>query len=107
MIPVPALVRENSLLLVGLFGFLTGLQFLSFGVGFTDIDLFVLSLLKGSYQDIGMNQLVAAIFIAVGSNNFLKAIYAVTLGGWQACRHAMTILLVLGGLTLGYGLVAF
>lgn len=85
----------------------TGLQLLSFGVGFTDIDPFVLSLLKGSYQGIGMNQLAAAIFIAVGSNNFLKAIYAVSLGGWQACRHAMTILLVLGGLTLGYGLVVF
>lgn len=54
-----------------------------------------------------MNQLVAAIFIAVGSNNFLKAIYAVTLGGWQACRHAMVLLLGMGGLTLGYGLVAF
>jgi len=84
----------------------TGLQLLSFGVGFTDIDPFVLSLLKGGYQGIGMEQLVAAIFIAVGSNNFLKAIYAVTLGGWGECRSAMVVLLILGGLTLVYGLAA-
>jgi uncharacterized membrane protein (DUF4010 family) len=85
----------------------TGLQLLSFGVGFTDIDPFVLSLLKGGYQGIGMDQLASAIFIAVGSNNFLKAFYAATLGGWRRCRNAVIALLVLGGLTLGYGLAAF
>jgi len=85
----------------------TGLQLLSFGVGFTDIDPFVLSLLKGGYQGVGMAQLASAIFIAVGSNNFLKSIYAVSLGGWSRCRNAATILFVMGALTLGYGVLAF
>jgi len=84
-----------------------GLQLLSFGVGFTDIDPFVLSLLKGAYHGIGTDQLVAAIFIAVSSNNVLKALYAVGLGGWHNCRTAVVILLVLAGVTLSYGLLAF
>jgi uncharacterized membrane protein (DUF4010 family) len=85
----------------------TGLQLLSFGVGFTDIDPFVLSLLKGGYQGVSMDQLASAIFIAVGSNNFLKAIYAATLGGWHRCRNAVIALSILGAATLGYGLAAF
>ena len=84
----------------------TGLQLLSFVVGFTDIDPFVLSLLKGSYQGIGVDQLAAAIFMASGSNNFLKAVYALALGGWAACREAIVILVVMGMLTVGYGLTA-
>ncbi len=81
-----------------------GLQALSFVVGFTDIDPFVLSLLNGHYRAAGMHSLAGALFIAAGSNNFLKAIYAVTIGGWRVQRTAFLGLVLLGVLTMGYGL---
>lgn len=82
-----------------------GLQVLSFMVGFTDIDPFVLSLLKGSYPTAGLNELAAAIVIASGSNNFLKALYAAVIGGWRLNRTAVIGLSVLGTMTIGYGLL--
>ncbi len=81
-----------------------GLQILSFIVGFTDIDPFVLSLLKGEYRTTGLNELSAAIVIAAGSNNFLKAFYAVIIGGWREQRFAALVLVILGLMTSGYGL---
>ncbi|HFE31800.1 MAG TPA: DUF4010 domain-containing protein [Gammaproteobacteria bacterium] len=82
----------------------SGLQVLSFVVGFTDIDPFVLSLLKGEYPSTTLQELAAAIVIAAGSNNFLKAVYAAVIGGWHRQRLAIVSLLVLGVLTLSYGL---
>ncbi|ODV12496.1 MAG: hypothetical protein ABT20_03725 [Rubrivivax sp. SCN 70-15] len=55
-----------------------GLHVLSFLVGFSDIDPFVLSLLAGHYQ-VGDAAIIAAILIASGSNNLLKAGYAMLL----------------------------
>jgi len=81
-----------------------GLQVLSFVVGFTDIDPFVLSLLKGEYQAASLQQLAAAMVIAAGSNNFLKALYAAVIGGWCQQRLALIGLILMGLLTLGYGL---
>jgi uncharacterized membrane protein (DUF4010 family) len=56
-----------------------GLQILSFVVGLTDIDPFILSLLGGTFH-ISETQLIAAVITASGSNNLIKAIYAVVLG---------------------------
>jgi len=56
-----------------------GLQVLSFVVGLTDIDPFILSLLGGTYH-ISEAQIITAIVTATGSNNLLKAIYAMVLG---------------------------
>ena len=65
----------------------TGLRALSFAVGFTDIDPFVLSILTGKYSVVS-SALVSAVMIAAGSNNILKALYALWFGGlkegWQA-----------------------
>ncbi len=80
----------------------TGLQVLSFIVGFTDIDPFVLSLLEGHFPTASLNQLAIAIVIAAGSNNFLKALYAVLVSNWRQARHAVLGLLVLGALNLLY-----
>ncbi|AOV17153.1 hypothetical protein BJI67_08845 [Acidihalobacter aeolianus] len=55
-----------------------GLHVLSFAVGFTDIDPFILSLLAGRFH-VGEAGLAAAVIIASGSNNLLKGIYALTL----------------------------
>jgi uncharacterized membrane protein (DUF4010 family) len=56
-----------------------GLQVLSFVVGLTDIDPFILSLLGGTYH-ISEAQIITAIVTATGSNNLVKAVYALVLG---------------------------
>ncbi|VAW77496.1 hypothetical protein MNBD_GAMMA13-22 [hydrothermal vent metagenome] len=81
-----------------------GLALLSFGVGFTDIDPFVLSILSGHYEAINLQQLAGAIVIAAGSNNLLKGIYAVSLGGQKNSGKVSILLIALGILTIGYGL---
>ncbi len=82
-----------------------GLQVLSFAMGFTDIDPFVLSLLKGDYPGVAVQVLASAIIVAAGSNNFLKALYAVLAGGWRDNRLAALGLLLLGAGTLAYGVL--
>jgi hypothetical protein len=47
-------------------------------VGFTDIDPFILSLLGGKFT-VSDSAIVSAIILASGSNNLLKAAYAVSL----------------------------
>jgi len=81
-----------------------GLNILSFGVGFTDIDPFVLSILSGHYAVATSHQLVSAIVIAAGSNNLLKALYALTLGGRRSSGRIALLLLILGLLTVAWGI---
>ncbi len=52
-----------------------GLEILSFIIGFTDIDPFILSLLTGKFT-ITISLIAKLIFIATASNNFLKAGYS-------------------------------
>lgn len=52
-----------------------GLKTLSLVVGFTDIDPFILSLFGGHFP-LAPSVVVAAVIIATGSNNLLKAVYA-------------------------------
>ena len=52
---------------------------LSFIVGLTDIDPFILSLLGGTYPITDI-QLIDAMIIAAGSNNVMKALYTIILG---------------------------
>ena len=52
-----------------------GLEILSFIIGFTDIDPFILSLLTGKFS-ITLSLIAKLIFIATASNNFLKAFYS-------------------------------
>ncbi|BAF70040.1 MgtC/SapB family protein [Nitratiruptor sp. SB155-2] len=75
-----------------------GLQFLSFIIGFTDIDPFVLSLLTGKYT-ITTEHISTAILIASGSNDFLKAIYALVFGKNRP-KIAAIWLFILGILTI-------
>ncbi len=79
-----------------------GLQLLSFFVGFTDIDPFVLSLLTGKYT-VENSHLVSAIMIAAGSNNILKSIYALWFGGFKGGRHAAFWVALMGVVTIGLG----
>lgn len=80
----------------------TGVRYLSALVGFTDIDPFVLSILNGQYE--AQNNVIAgAILIAAGSNNLLKAIYAMVLGEPKAGRYSAFWLVLLGLISIAIG----
>ncbi|WP_243220779.1 DUF4010 domain-containing protein [Methylobacter sp. S3L5C] len=55
-----------------------GLKYMAIIVGFTDIDPFILSLLSGKFI-VSDSALVSAVILASGSNNLLKATYAIAL----------------------------
>ena len=78
-----------------------GLEILSFIVGFTDIDPFILSLLTGKYS-VTVVEIVAAIMIAAGSNNLLKAIYAIWFGGIRRTWRSAVTIALLGVATIGW-----
>jgi len=80
-----------------------GLHTLSLIVGFTDIDPFVLSLLTGKYM-VTAPQVTAAVMIAAGSNNLLKAIYALWFGGLRTSWRAALWIAILGVVTIGWAL---
>jgi uncharacterized membrane protein (DUF4010 family) len=83
-----------------------GLNILSFIVGFTDIDPFVLSILS-SKLNITVAGASSAIMIAVGSNNILKAFYAYMFSKNIAGKLSASALLVLGVLTMGMVLINY
>jgi uncharacterized membrane protein (DUF4010 family) len=82
-----------------------GLNFLSFIVGFTDIDPFVLSVLTGHFKDITAQQVASAILIAAASDNLLKAMYAYFFSGRKNTKPAIIALLVLALITLMLGII--
>jgi len=82
-----------------------GLNFLSFIIGFTDIDPFILSVLTGHFQGINAHQITTAILIAAASDNLLKAIYCYLFSGRKNTQAAIISLLVLSALTLAFALV--
>ena len=75
-----------------------GLEILSFIVGFTDIDPFILSILTGK-MSISTNLAAELIFIATASNNFLKAFYSLFFSK-NSCKIAGVWIFVLGIITL-------
>ena len=77
-----------------------GLNVLSFIVGFTDIDPFVLSILSSKFS-VTVQSASTAIMIAAGSNNILKAIYAYIFSKNKAGKMSASMLLLLGVLTIG------
>ncbi|BCD62272.1 hypothetical protein NitYY0826_C1148 [Nitratiruptor sp. YY08-26] len=70
-----------------------GLKILAFLIGFTDIDPFILSLLTGKFS-ISIEQIATAILIASGSNNILKAIYAILFGANKPKIAALWLVLL-------------
>ncbi|HQS02726.1 MAG: DUF4010 domain-containing protein [Halothiobacillaceae bacterium] len=79
----------------------SGLHILSFMVGFTDIDPFVLSLLDGKFH-VTEGALEAAIMIASGSNNLLKAGYTIGLSRNPQLYYAAGWLALTFFISLGY-----
>ncbi|MCF6207241.1 MAG: DUF4010 domain-containing protein, partial [Sulfurovum sp.] len=79
----------------------SGLELLSFAVGFTDIDPFILSILTGKYT-VTQAEVVTAIMIAAGSNNLLKALYALWFGGMKSGLRSAVWIGLLGLVTIGW-----
>ncbi len=71
-----------------------GLNVLSFAVGFTDIDPFLLNLFQGNYG-ITPDLLAKAALQAVISNNILKAVYTYVFGDKHTSRVAIAGLAVI------------
>lgn len=78
-----------------------GLNFLSIIVGFTDIDPFILSLLSGEFT-VSSSAIVSSVILASGSNNLLKAIYAVALARNRSVRAAAIWLILLFAASILY-----
>ncbi|OBS10531.1 MgtC/SapB family protein [Acidihalobacter prosperus] len=78
-----------------------GLHALSFAVGFTDIDPFILSLLAGRFH-VDQAGLAAAVIVASGSNNLLKGLYALALSRNRHILPAATWLFASCLLSLAY-----
>jgi uncharacterized membrane protein (DUF4010 family) len=81
-----------------------GLNILSFIVGFTDIDPFVLSILSSEFN-VTIESATTAVLIATGSNNILKAFYAYIFSKNLSGVISAVALIILGGLTIAVGLI--
>ncbi|HEC59330.1 hypothetical protein LCGC14_0560450 [marine sediment metagenome] len=82
----------------------SGLTVMSFIVGLTDIDPFILSLMAGDFQ-VTSEQIVTAIIIATASNNLMKACYAMVLGRNRYAYMAGSWLIVSALVSFFYALV--
>lgn len=78
-----------------------GLHLLSFVVGFSDIDPFILSLLDGKFR-VSQAAIVTAVLIASGSNNLLKAGYSMALSRQKAMLPAAAWLALTLALSMLY-----
>ncbi len=81
-----------------------GLNYLAVIVGFTDIDPFILSLLSGKFS-VAEPALVAAAILASGSNNLLKAAYAIGLARNRSILPAAVWLIFLFAVSIIYALL--
>ncbi|MCK9396091.1 MAG: DUF4010 domain-containing protein [Methylobacter sp.] len=80
-----------------------GLNYLAVVVGFTDIDPFILSLLSGKFV-VSDPAIVSAVILASGSNNLLKAAYAVGLARNRSVLFAAAWLVFLFIISIVYAL---
>jgi uncharacterized membrane protein (DUF4010 family) len=83
---------------------LPGLNFLAILVGLTDIDPFILSLLSGKFL-VSESAIVAAVVLASGSNNLLKAAYAIFFARNTSVRFGALWLSVLFLASIAYAYV--
>lgn len=80
-----------------------GLGILSFVVGFSDIDPFVLSVINGNYNI--SNQLISsAILIAAGSNDLLKASISLIFSDRKTGIISFSSLIFIALSTIAYGI---
>lgn len=80
-----------------------GLGILSFAVGFSDIDPFVLSVINGNY-DISSKLISSAVLIAAGSNDLLKAAISIIFSDKETGIIAFLSLIFIALATIAYGI---
>ncbi|MDD5577683.1 MAG: DUF4010 domain-containing protein [Methylobacter sp.] len=78
-----------------------GLKFLAISAGLTDIDPFIFSLLSGKFA-VSDSTIIFAIILASGSNNLLKAAYAIALARNRSVLYAAVWLAFLFLTSLAY-----
>ncbi len=78
-----------------------GLKSLAIIVGSTDIDPFILSLLGGKFT-VSESAIVSAVVLASGSNNLLKATYAIALARNRSVLFAAVWLTFLFAISIIY-----
>jgi uncharacterized membrane protein (DUF4010 family) len=83
-----------------------GLNILSFIVGFTDIDPFILSILSAKFN-VTISSASTAILIATGSNNLLKAVYSYAFSKNKAGKLSALYLTILGIITIALGFLYY
>ena len=104
-------------LLFTLFGILTkfilenygslGIGILSFIVGITDIDPYILSLFQDSSHTISQNIIVMATIVATASNNLMKMVYAIILGNPLIKKKMIWGFSILAVVSFGFVLFLF
>jgi uncharacterized membrane protein (DUF4010 family) len=97
-------------LLFGFFAILTnwvvsnygnvGVDILSFVVGVTDIDPYILNLFQHAGGAINVGTIVSATIIATTSNNLIKMIYALIVGSQEIRRNVIIGFLILIGVSI-------
>ena len=80
-----------------------GLHVLSFAVGFSDIDPFILSLLDGKFA-VSAGAVTSAVLIASASNNLLKAAYALVFSRSRQMLSAAAWLGIAAAVSFGIAL---
>ena len=85
---------------------ISGVNLLSFIVGVTDIDPYILNLFQGGAAIISLENIARATIIATASNNLIKMIYAVSLGdksmGKKIVMGFTTLIVLSFAITLGF-----
>ncbi len=76
-----------------------GVNLLSFIVGVTDIDPYILNLFQGGSATIGVVTIARATIIATASNNLIKMVYAVSLGSRKLKKKVIAGFLILVALS--------
>jgi len=77
----------------------SGMDFLSFIVGVTDIDPYILNLFQGGVAAISAANIAKATLIATASNNLIKMVYAVSLGSHTLKKKVISGFSILIGLS--------
>lgn len=84
-----------------------GAGVLSFVVGVTDIDPYILTLFQGNISKISINTIVMATLVATAGNNLMKLIYAVVLGNPTIRKKLVIGFCTLILVTLGFAIYFF
>ena len=85
----------------------SGINILSLAVGVTDIDPFVLNLFQNGLKTLTLELIVRSVLLATSSNNILKMIYALVVGGKSIRKPVLIGFLITIAVSLGAFAITF